>query len=66
MYELLTQFEHFNDKFVKLREGHIYPSNWKHGGLTFLEIANWLVKRMIIFIVSRQNNAAVINTIEIP
>ena len=44
--------EQLNDKFVKLCEGHIYPSNQTHGGVTFLEIANWLVKRTIIIIVS--------------
>ena len=57
--------EQFN-KFVKLRKGPIYPSNQTHGDVTFLEIARWLVKRMIIVIASRWTNAVVINTTEIP
>ena len=44
VYQLLSKQisfpEQFNENLVKLREGHIYPSNQTHGGVTFLEIAN--------------------------
>ena len=42
-----------NNKFVKLREGLIYPSNRPHSGVNFSELVHWLLKRMIIVIVSR-------------
>ena len=54
MYQLLSKTnQQLSDKFIKLRKGHIFPNNRTHGGVTLLEMVNWLVKRMIVIKVSR-------------